>query len=241
VNIEKLWNLRKKVIILFVLGFITSIYLVSHSLVRNARSGENVQNVQAIVSPVPTVQTAGSQQPKGDSATHTKLGHFSYQEANSNELIVISSYAQLDLQRFERLSNAAALALMKLIYAARDEGVWIVPVSGFRSVEDQAKLFQSQIQRKGSEESAAKISAPPGYSEHHTGYAVDVTDGHFPRKDTTLEFQSTDAFKWLVKHANEYGFEMSFSENNSQGVSYEPWHWRFIATQQAQAIFAPAH
>ncbi len=35
----------------------------------------------------------------------------------------------------------------------------------------------------------------------------------------------------------EFGFELSFPENNPQGVRYEPWHWRFVSSPEAQAIF----
>lgn len=151
--------------------------------------------------------------------------------------MIISSYAQGEDQRFEQLSSQAALALMKLIYAARDQGVWIVPVSGFRNVKDQEILFQNQIRRRGSPKAAAKVSAPPGYSEHHTGYALDLADGHFPTEDITSDFAKSDAFRWLNQNAKAYGFELSFPEGNSQGVSYEPWHWRYISTHEAQLIF----
>jgi D-alanyl-D-alanine carboxypeptidase len=53
-----------------------------------------------------------------------------------------------------------------------------------------------------------------------------------------VEFAKTDAFRWLTLHAQEYGFELSFPENNPQGVSYQPWHWRFVASPEAQTIFS---
>ncbi|MBU7582897.1 MAG: M15 family metallopeptidase [Nostoc sp. TH1S01] len=151
--------------------------------------------------------------------------------------MIIGSYAKGENQRFEKLESEAALALMKLINAARDDGVWIIPVSGFRSVTAQEELLQKQIQKQGSPEAAAKISAPPGYSEHHTGYAIDLADGNLPTQDLTNKFAETRAFSWLNLHAKEFGFELSFPKNNSQGVSYEPWHWRFIGSSHSAAIF----
>ena len=127
---------------------------------------------------------------------------------------------------------------MKLIEAAQKDGVWIIPVSGFRSISDQEKLFNAQIQRSGSPEAAAKQIAPPGYSELQTGYAVNLADGRFLKQDFSVNFEKTDAFRWLNLHAKEYGFELSFPENNLQGVSYQPWHWRFVASPEAQAIFS---
>ncbi|OCR02617.1 hypothetical protein BCD67_17880 [Oscillatoriales cyanobacterium USR001] len=166
------------------------------------------------------------------------MGHLYYPEATQNHLTLIASYAQQQYQRFEYLDQEAAKALMKLIYAARDEGVWIIPVSGFRDVKRQKLLFDEQIARLGSAEAAAKVSAPPGYSEHHTGYAVDLADGRFPKQDITNAFVDTDAYRWLSQHAKEYGFEMSFPLNNSQGVMFEPWHWRFIGSPRAATIFS---
>ena len=71
-----------------------------------------------------------------------KFGHFRYLENNPQQMIFIASYAQGEYQRFESLAPEAGLALMKLIYAARDDGVWLVPVSGFRPIAAQEKLFQ---------------------------------------------------------------------------------------------------
>lgn len=169
-----------------------------------------------------------------------QFGHFPYPEGKADKMLVIGSYAQHEHQRFERLAPEAAFALMKLIYAARDDNVWIIPVSGFRHIAAQDKLFKAQIERRGSVEAAAKLSAPPGYSEHATGYAVDITDGRFPKQDVTYDFAKTDAYKWLSIHAKEFGFELSFLENNSQGVSYEPWHWRFVGSPEAAMIFKRA-
>jgi zinc D-Ala-D-Ala carboxypeptidase len=166
------------------------------------------------------------------------MRHLYYQEADQNDLIIIASYAQQQYQRFEYLDREAAKALMKLIYAARDQGVWIVPVSGFRSIERQKIIFDDQIARLGSVEAASKVSAPPGYSEHHSSYAVDLGDGRFPKQDITNAFVDTDAYLWLNQHAKEYGFEMSFPLNNSQGVMFEPWHWRFIGSSRAATIFS---
>jgi zinc D-Ala-D-Ala carboxypeptidase len=187
----------------------------------------------------PSTETAIAKAPDLNSG-QPKLGHFPYSESADLDMIYIGSYAEKENQRFEKLSLDAALALMKLIYAARDDNTWIIPVSGFRNVAQQEKLYKDQIQRRGSETEAAKISAPPGYSEHHTGYAIDVADGNSSLTDLSYKFAESDAFRWLSQHAQEYGFELSFPQNNSQGVSYEPWHWRFVGSPQAEAVFKQA-
>ncbi|MDZ7963073.1 MAG: M15 family metallopeptidase [Aulosira sp. DedQUE10] len=167
-------------------------------------------------------------------------GHFPYTQADPNQMTLVGSYASGADQRFESLNTEVVQAFMKMTYAAREVGIWIIPVSGFRTIEQQQKLFQQQIKRRGSEKEAAKISAPAGYSEHHTGFALDLTDGKYPKKDINLEFEKTDAYRWLTSHAKEFGFELSFPRNNPQGVSFEPWHWRYVGSANAASVFANA-
>ncbi len=171
----------------------------------------------------------------------TSYGYFYYPEADPKNLFIVGSYGVGQYQDFERMQPEASLALMKMIYAAREDGVWIIPASAFRSVKAQEQLFQKQVRQQGSPEKAAKISAPPNYSEHHTGYAVDLADGSSPSsEDITLAFAETKAYQWLTENAKKFGFEMSFPENNPQGVSYEPWHWRYIGSDRAKGVFRRA-
>jgi D-alanyl-D-alanine carboxypeptidase len=173
----------------------------------------------------------------------TKYGHFSYPELNRNRLIVVGSYGQKEYQRQVEMEREAGLALFQLINAARDRGLWIIPISGFRTIEYQANLFNRQVQRQGSEIAAARISAPPGYSEHHTGLAIDLGDGSAAGEgipDITEQFGQTRVYEWLQNNAMTYGFELSYPPNNAQGVMYEPWHWRYVGSPAAQQVFAPA-
>lgn len=184
-----------------------------------------------------TVNTVAPTSP----AEPSKYGHLSYTEVDRNNLVVVSSFGLEENQRFERLHQDAAYAFMRMANTARDEGVWLVLLSAFREIDKQSELFEYQIQSKGSPEAAAKYSAPPGYSEHHTGYAMDVGDGHVPSSDINLGFADTQAFLWMTQNAGEFGFELSFPPNNSQGVSYEPWHWRFTGSPESQIVFAQAN
>jgi D-alanyl-D-alanine carboxypeptidase len=81
------------------------------------------------------------------------------------------------------------------------------------------------------------VSAPPGYSEHHTGYAIDIGDGSAPSSNLSPDFEKTAAYRWLEQNGAQFGFELSFPPNNPQGVSYEPWHWRFVGDIDSLAIF----
>ena len=168
-----------------------------------------------------------------------KYGHLSYPVQSSDDLSLVASYAEGESQRDEYLHPDAAAALHKMIAAARANGIWIIPASGFRSLEQQRSLFSNQTLMKGSPEAAATVSAPPGYSEHHTGYAVDLADGALSQdNDISIAFAQSPAYAWLSENAAQFGFELSFPEDNSQGIAFEPWHWRYIGTEEAQQIFS---
>ena len=167
-----------------------------------------------------------------------KQGHLAYQENDPARLVVVGSYVRGDYERTELLDYEAAESFHRMAAAARAEGIQLMPISGFRTIADQQKLFDRQIQRQGSVEAAAKLSAPPGHSEHHTGYAIDIADVTRPDTDLKYALEETEAYRWLTNHAHEYGFELSFPPGNWQQVSFEPWHWRYVGSPRAQAIFA---
>ena len=65
----------------------------------------------------------------------------------------------------------------------------------------------------------------PGFSEHHSGNAIDfLSDNSY---SLSVEFEKTKTFKWLTENANKYGFYLSYPKNNKDGIMYEPWHWMY--------------
>lgn len=167
-------------------------------------------------------------------------GHLPYSEARYSSLASIGQFTRDSYQRDEYLNQATAMAFLNMQEAARQDGVALNPISGFRSTAVQQQLFENQVQKLGSVEAASRLSSPPGYSEHHTGYAIDIGDQTYPADDLKLTFTDTPAYRWLAKNARDYGFELSFPENNRQGVNFEPWHWRFVGSSTAQQTFAVA-
>jgi zinc D-Ala-D-Ala carboxypeptidase len=127
------------------------------------------------------------------------------------------------------LIPAAAAAWRQLSTAARSDRVIIRIVSAFRSVERQAEIVRDKLARGLSLEAILCVSAPPGYSEHHTGRAVDLTTEGLPPLE--LEFEQSVAFRWLSDNAHTYGFFLSFPRENRYGYAYEPWHWCFKPTE----------
>jgi len=164
------------------------------------------------------------------------LGHLPYGKPDAAKLTLFPSTPPYMTRADEYLHQDAVAALKRMMEAAQLDGVSLFLVSGFRDLSTQATLFQNRATEHGSAELAAKSVAPPGYSEHHTGYAVDLADG----LGDFLDFEKTLAFRWMMAHAQEYGFELSFPANNDQGVDYEPWHWRFVRSPEASEVFAAA-
>ena len=161
------------------------------------------------------------------------LGHFPYGEVPASELVTIAP--GVELQR------DAAESLQAMQAAARAEGVDLRVLSAFRSIALQKRIFfDVKSERNQSVLERSKVSAPPGFSEHSTGYAVDLGDGRSPGTNLSPSFEHTAAFDWLKAHANRFHFELSFPQGNRQGVSYEPWHWRFEGTAEALKTFEAA-
>lgn len=165
-------------------------------------------------------------------AADTLLGHYPYEEAPEAELTPITDDGSIVLR------TTAAENFLDMVAAAEAEGIKLVPLSGFRSQQEQESVFfDVQAERKEGVTTRAEVSAPPGYSEHHTGYAIDLGDEFYPDADLKESFEETPAFKWLQQNAMQYGFELSFPKDNAQGVSYEPWHWRFVGDRSSLETF----
>ncbi len=125
--------------------------------------------------------------------------------------------------RERQLAPAAATRWVEMQSAAADDGVSVLLVSAFRSVFDQRRVFVRKINDGRPLDEILRFSAPPGYSEHHNGCAVDIaTPGSRP---LTEAFERTAAFAWLRDEASRFGFFLSYPPGNRYGFAYEPWHW----------------
>jgi D-alanyl-D-alanine carboxypeptidase len=126
-------------------------------------------------------------------------------------------------QREQRLVMEAAGAWESMRDYASGEGVELQVVSAYRSVDYQEGILKRKLEEGQDIKEILRISAAPGYSEHHTGRAVDITTPGFPVLEE--EFEQSGAFSWLLESAADFGFSMSFPRGNPHGVAYEPWHW----------------
>ncbi len=127
--------------------------------------------------------------------------------------------------REQRLMPHAAEAWQRMRAAAERDGVQLLVVSAFRSVDQQRSVIARKLENGRSIADILKANAAPGYSEHHTGRALDLTTAGCPPLEQVFEF--TSAFAWLERHATQHRFRLSYPRDNPHGIVYEPWHWAF--------------
>lgn len=129
----------------------------------------------------------------------------------------------------------------EMYQAALEDGVELVPISGYRSVERQTRNFENKIQKYIDDgyseieatQMAATIILPPGTSEHNAGLAMDICSLY-------ESFEETEEFEWLTENAADYGFIMRYPEDKQDitKIIYEPWHWRYVGVEAAKAMKA---
>jgi len=143
-----------------------------------------------------------------------------FQEANVLEVAEFGNAGRQHL-----LVPAAAKAWRNLKGSAIEAGVSLFIVSSFRSFERQAEIIKRKLSAFQSVSEVLSVSAPPCFSEHHTGRAVDI--GTIGCPPLEAEFEDSVAFRWLQHHAESFSFIMSYPEGNEGGYQYEPWHWYY--------------
>lgn len=125
--------------------------------------------------------------------------------------------------------------------AAYKDGIHLVPISGYRSVERQERNFENKIDyymdkgysKVDATQKAATIILPPGTSEHNAGLAMDICS-------LEQNFEDTEEFEWLCENAADYGFILRYPEDKQDvtKIIYEPWHWRYVGVEAAKAMKA---
>ena len=145
-----------------------------------------------------------------------------------------------------RLETEAAQAYRSMAAAAQADGVQLVLNAGYLDADARNAVYETRKQvylEKGkAEETAASLASAiqpgAGSNEHGTGYAADILSGDYTTLDTG--FAGTRAYEWLSAYAAEYGFILRYPKDRqaATGVVFEPWHWRYVGTENALAIRA---
>jgi zinc D-Ala-D-Ala carboxypeptidase len=122
------------------------------------------------------------------------------------------------------LHREAVTAWLTLRRLATENGIVLNPASGFRSYLYQKQLIANQLASGRDIRAILTGTAIPGFSEHHTGFAIDIcADPAIPED----EFHLTDTYAWMLKSAPSLGFRLSYPKDNPHGIIFEPWHWFF--------------
>lgn len=145
-------------------------------------------------------------------------------------------FADYSFYEKRQMDVYAAVWLEKLFAAAREDGISLAGVSGYRSYATQTAVYQNKVNRNG-QEYADMYSARPGKSEHQTGYAIDVSGASVGYALYTSFGASTEG-KWLAEHAHKYGYIIRYEEDKTEitGYAYEPWHIRFVGRKLAKYL-----
>ncbi|QJQ32357.1 D-alanyl-D-alanine carboxypeptidase family protein [Sphingomonas lacunae] len=160
----------------------------------------------------------------------TLFGHLRSDEAPRSSLV--ATPAGFGGGNCSLIHASAAGALSRMLAAARADDPAVaramMGISCYRSIERQAALFcnADRIASRGYAGQARWV-APPGFSEHSTGLAIDFGSRN---GNCNLEqcFKNDPVGRWLKENARRFGFHLSFPEGNPQGVSFEPWHYRYV-------------
>lgn len=134
------------------------------------------------------------------------------------------------------MDKTAAEALEDLFAAAKEDGVELIGVSGYRSYNTQSGIYYHNLRRNGYGYTSI-YSAQPGKSEHQTGLAIDVSCEEIGCQ-LYSRFAQTKEGIWLREHCEEYGFIIRYAENKTDitGYAYEPWHIRYVGVKVAQYL-----
>jgi D-alanyl-D-alanine carboxypeptidase len=123
--------------------------------------------------------------------------------------------------------------LTAMFDAAAAAGVPLGLTSSYRSYTDQVATYNNWVKVNGSYAAADTVSARPGYSEHQTGLAIDLSTS----AGCSLEcFAGSAQHTWLQANAATYGFIERYQAGleTTTGYSPEAWHWRYVGPAVAQ-------
>ncbi len=127
-----------------------------------------------------------------------------------------------------RMEPRAASCLNQLL-AAWNGSEEIIPVSGFRTAEEQTALRNLALKEHGREYTDRYV-ALPGCSEHEAGLAIDLAEKSSRIDPICPRFRETDSFSLFCRMAGRYGFIRRYTEEKKHitGIDAEPRHFRYV-------------
>ena len=157
-----------------------------------------------------------------------------YQETHQNHIVSFKTGGQID----DRVSKA----LEEMLEAAKETGLragylFRTPERSAANLENKTQYYINKgYSREAARKKALETIAAPYTSEHNLGLAIDMTQKGDGSLRTT--FEQTAVFAWLQEHCAEYGFILRYPKGKQDitGVSYEPWHYRYVGREHAEEI-----
>lgn len=204
-------------------------------LLRDKRSGTYLRSAHTLdgaSTPLANQHHANRAQPHAGSLLHalTQLNQQVPSDySQTHQLPWVSEPRMLTLADFDRyqrplwLLAPAAHAWQAMKTQAQQDGIWLEAISGYRSHAYQLGIIERKLARGQTLAEILHVNTAPGYSEHHSGRALDISSHGQPACEAS--FEHTDAHDWLNEHAQTYGFSLSYPKNNRHGIIHEPWHW----------------
>lgn len=146
------------------------------------------------------------------------------------------SLKRLQVENHEMMESEAAEALMALLKVI-EAGDGIIAVSGYRSEDEQRRIYAQSLSENG-EEFTKKYVALPGHSEHQTGLAIDLGERREYVDFIAPEFPYTGLCGRFRENAARYGFIERYPKGKEHitGIAHEPWHFRYVGREHAEAM-----
>ena len=119
----------------------------------------------------------------------------------------------------------AHAALVEMLARAEEDGVLLKVESGYRSEGYQKSIFKRMIAKGRTFDDIVRYVAPPGYSSHVFGTAVDFYPSNW-------RFADTPEYKWLQENGGRFNFEETYSRANGLKMPWEAWHWNYIGEEK---------
>lgn len=133
------------------------------------------------------------------------------------------------------IKEEAYNAFIKMYNDAKKENLHLFIASPYRSYKRQNELYTNYSNKDGVQ-NADTYSARPGYSEHQTGLAMDLST---TSNQNIGDFEKSKEFKWTKENAHKYGFILRYPKGKEYitGYIYEPWHYRYVGIEAANYIY----
>lgn len=112
-------------------------------------------------------------------------------------------------------------SLVRMLDQAHLDGIDLKVESAYRSIHYQTRIFVRMLKQGRTFDDIIRYVAPPGYSQHMLGTAMDFYPSNW-------EFAETEQYRWLQENGQRFGFEETYSRNNRFRMPWEAWHWNYI-------------